>query len=163
VVAILAGNQNAPNLQKRVQGMKTVAEKYPDITIRGVYYHKETPQDAAARIEQVMEANPDITGWGFVGGWPLFTDNALKWEPGTIKCVSVDALPAELQYIRSGHVQLLLGQQCYEWGYQSVVLLINKIYLKKDPENIKVVSDLIPVTKQNVDDYAKNWDKWLPK
>jgi ribose transport system substrate-binding protein len=163
VVAILAGNQNAPNLQKRVQGMKAVAEKYPDITIRGVYYHKETPQDAAARIEQVMEANPDITGWGFVGGWPLFTDNALKWEPGTVKCVSVDALPAELQYIRSGHVQLLLGQQCYEWGYQSVVLLINKIYLKKDPENIKVVSDLIPVTKQNVDEYAKNWDKWLPK
>jgi N-methylhydantoinase A/oxoprolinase/acetone carboxylase beta subunit len=29
-----------------------------------------------------------------IGGWPLFAKNALKWEPGTIKVVSVDALPA---------------------------------------------------------------------
>ena len=69
VVAILAGNQNAPNLQRRVQGAKEVAKKFPGITIRDVYYHKETPQDAAAKIEQVMQANPDITGWCLIGGW----------------------------------------------------------------------------------------------
>src|SRR2546426_6787039 len=66
VVAVLAGNQNAPNLQKRVQGVKNAAKKYPGITIRDVYYHKETPQDAAAKVEQVMQANPDITGWAMV-------------------------------------------------------------------------------------------------
>src|SRR5437016_6196096 len=37
IVAILAGNQNAPNLQKRVQGVKNGAKKYPGITIRDVY------------------------------------------------------------------------------------------------------------------------------
>ncbi len=163
IVAILAGNQNAPNLQKRALGVRNAAKKYPGITIRDTYYHKETPQDAAAKIEQVMQANPDITGWAFVGGWPLFTDNALKWQPGTIKCVSVDALPAELQYLKSGHVQILLGQRVYEWGYRSVELLIDKIYLKKDPASVKEVSDLIPVTKENVDAFAENWKKWLPK
>jgi ribose transport system substrate-binding protein len=80
-----------------------------------------------------------------------------------VKCVSVDALPAELSYIRSGHVQLLLSQQCYEWGHRSVELLINKIYLHQDPASTKEVSALIPVTKENVDAFAKNWDKWLPK
>jgi ribose transport system substrate-binding protein len=163
VVAILAGNQNAPNLQKRVRGVKMAAKKYPGIKIRDTYYHKETPQDAAARVEQVMEANPDITGWAFIGGWPLFTDNALKWTPGSVKCVSVDALPPELAYLRSGHVQLLLAQQVYEWGYRCTEHLINKIYLKKDPPSVKDVSPLIPVTKDNVDAFAKNWEKWLPK
>src|SRR5437763_5776844 len=163
VIAILAGNQNAPNLQKRVQGVKNAAKKYPGIKIRNTYYHKETPQDAAAKVEQVMQANPDITGWAMIGGWPLFTDNALKWSPGTVKCVSVDALPAELQYLRSGHVQLLLAQQCYEWGYRSVEHLLNKVHFKKDPPAIKDVSPLIPVTKANVDAFAKNWEKWLPK
>src|ERR1043166_8800503 len=162
-VAILAGNQNAPNLQKRVQGAKNAAKKYPGIKIRDVYYHKETPQDAAARVEQVMQSNPDLTGWAMIGGWPLFTDNALKWQPGTVKCVSVDALPPELAYLRSGHVQLLLAQQCYEWGYRSVEHLFNKIHLKKNPAAVKDVSPLVRVTKQNVDDYAKNWEKWLPK
>ncbi|MDX1952865.1 MAG: substrate-binding domain-containing protein [Verrucomicrobiota bacterium] len=163
VVAILAGNQNAPNLQKRVQGVKNIAKKHPGITIRDTYYHKETPQDAAAKIEQVMQANPDITGWAFIGGWPLFTDNALKWTPGTIKVVSVDALPAELAYLRSGHVQLLLAQQVYEWGYRSVEHLVNKVHFKKNPAAVVDVSPLLPVTRENVDEFSKNWEKWLPK
>jgi ribose transport system substrate-binding protein len=163
VVAILAGNQNAPNLQKRVQGARNAARKYPGISIRDTYYHKETPQDAAARVEQVMQSNPDITGWAMIGGWPLFTENALKWPPGAVKCVSVDALPPQLAYLRSGHVQLLLAQQVYEWGYRSVEHLINKIHFKKDPEKLHDVSALIPVTRDNVDEFAKNWEKWLPK
>src|SRR5437667_6805790 len=162
-IAILAGNPNAPNLQKRVQGVKNAAKKYPGIKIRETYYHKETPQDAAAKVEQVMQANPDINGWAMIGGWPLFTDNALKWQPGTVKCVSVDALPPELAYLRSGHVELLLAQQCYELGYRSVEHLLNKVYLKKDPPAVKDVSPLVPVAKANVDEYAKNWEKWLPK
>jgi ribose transport system substrate-binding protein len=163
VVAILAGNPNAPNLQKRVQGAKSAARKYPGITIRDTYYHKETAHDAAAKVEQVMQANPDINGWAMIGGWPLFTDNALKWAPGTVKCVSVDALPPELAYLRSGHVQLLLAQQCYEWGYRSVEHLVNKVHLKKDPAAVRDVSPLVPVSKANVDEFAKNWEKWLPK
>jgi ribose transport system substrate-binding protein len=110
-----------------------------------------------------MQANPDITGWAMIGGWPLVTENALKWQPGTVTCVAVDALPAQLAYIRSGHVPVLLAQQCYEWGYKSVEHLINKIVLKKDPVAVKDISALIPVTKDNVDAFAKNWDKWLPK
>jgi len=163
VVAILAGNQNAPNLQKRVQGAKNAAKKYPGIKIRDTYYHKETPQDAAARVEQVMQSNPDITGWCMIGGWPLFTDNALKWAPGWWKCVSVDALPPQLPYLRSGHVQMLLAQQVYEWGHRSVEHLINKLHLKKNPTVLHDVSPLVPITKENVDAFAKNWDKWLPK
>ena len=163
IVAILAGNQTAPNLQKRVQGAREEAKNYPGITIRDVYYHKETPQDSAAKVEQVMQANPDITGWAMIGGWPLFTENALKWAPGTVQCVSVDALPAQLAYIRSGHVPVLLAQQCYQWGYRSVEHLINKIVLKKDPASVVDVSALIPVTKDTVDAFAKNWETWLPK
>lgn len=162
-IAILAGNQNAPNLQARVKGVKQVLEKYPGIKLVDVFYHKETPQDSAAKVEQVQQAHPEITGWAFVGGWPLFTDNALKWAPGAVKCVSVDALPAELAYLRSGHVQVLLGQQCYMWGYVSVENLFNKVYLKKDPETVKQISPLDRVTRENLDAYAKNWDKWLPK
>lgn len=163
VVAILAGNPNAPNLQKRVQGVKDAAKKYPGIAIRDTYYHKETPQDAAAKVEQVMQANPDISGWAMIGGWPLFTENALKWQPGTVKCVAVDALPAQLAYIRSGHVPILLAQQCYEWGHRTVELLVDKIVLKKNPPAVKEISALIPVTKDNVDAFSKNWAKWLPR
>jgi ribose transport system substrate-binding protein len=162
-VAILAGNQNAPNLQKRVQGVKEEAKNYPDIKILDTYYHKETPQDAAAKVEQVQQANPDITGWAMVGGWPLFTDNALKWAPGSVKVVAVDALPAQLAYLKSGHVQILLAQQVYEWGTQSVDLLYDAVANNKKPSEPFIKAALIPITADKVDAFAKNWDKWLGK
>lgn len=160
-VAILAGNQNAPNLQRRVQGVRDAAAAYPDIEIVDVYYHPETPQDAASRVEQAMQARPDIGGWAMVGGWPLFTDNALNWAPGEVKVVSVDALPPQLDYLRSGHVQMLLAQQVYKWGYRSVELLVDKILFDKEPESERDISELVPVTQDEADEFAKNWDVWL--
>jgi ribose transport system substrate-binding protein len=159
-VAILGGSPNAPNLQQRVAGAKAAAVKHPGITVRGVFYHRETPQDAAAKIEQVMQANPDINGWALIGGWPLFTENALKWAPGTVKCVSMDALPAQLAYIRSGHVPILLHENFYEWGYRPVELLVDKIVFKKDPKIVNQVQALDPITKDNVDSFDKESAKW---
>jgi ribose transport system substrate-binding protein len=163
VVAILGGSPNAPNLQMRVNGAKAGAAKYPGIKVKDVYYHRETPQDAAAKIEQVMQANPDIGGWALIGGWPLFTEHALKWEPGTVKCVSMDALPAELAYIRSGHVPMLLHENFYEWGYKPVELLIDKIVFHKDPPSAKIMQSLDPITKDNVDAFEKESAKWYSR
>jgi ribose transport system substrate-binding protein len=163
VVAAIDGNPNAANLQQRAAGFRSAAKKYPDVKLLDIFYHKETPGDAVAKIEQVIQAHPDITGWGLLGGWPLFTDDALRWSPGTIKCVSVDALPQELRYVRSGHVQLLLSQDVYGYGYHAVEHLINKLHFKKDPLRALDDTPLTPVTKDNVEEFAKNWEKWLPK
>jgi ribose transport system substrate-binding protein len=162
-VAAIDGNPNAANLQQRAAGFRQAAKKHPGIKLLDIYYHKETPLDAVAKIEQVMQANPQITGWGLLGGWPLFTDNALRWSPGAIKCVAVDALPPELQYVRSGHVQLLLSQDVYGYGYRSVEHLVNKLHFKKDPARVIDDTPLTSVTKENVEAFSKNWDKWLPK
>src|SRR6266496_3992039 len=42
-VAVLAGNQNAPNLRRRVEGVKVEAAKHHGIQIIGTFYHPETP------------------------------------------------------------------------------------------------------------------------
>src|SRR4029450_5616719 len=63
-IGILAGNQNAPNLQRRVQGVKAEAAKTPGIQILGTFNHLETPQDAAAEGVRVGNAYPHMQGWG---------------------------------------------------------------------------------------------------
>ena len=163
VVAAIDGNPNAVNLQQRAAGFRAAAKKHPGIRLVDIFYHKETPLDAVARIEQVMQANPDITGWGFLGGWPLFTDHALKWPAGTVQCVSVDALPPQLDYVRSGYVQILLSQDVHGYGYQSVQRLVEKLHLKQDPPAKIANTELTAVTKENVEAFAKNWEKWLPR
>lgn len=164
VVAILAGNQTAPNLQGRVRGVRDAIEKeFKGITIKDVYYHKETAQDAVAKMEQVQAANPEITGWALVGGWPLNTKNALNKISTSAKVVSVDALPPMLDYVKNGQVEVLLAQKVYEWGYESVKLSMNKLISNEAPKDPIVKADLVVVTKSNADEYAKNWDKWLGK
>jgi ribose transport system substrate-binding protein len=164
-VAILAGNQSAPNLQARVAGAKAVLAKYPEMKLNdpAAFYHVETPEKSAEAVASAQNANPGIQGWAFVGGWPLFTSDALKWAPGSIKVVSCDALPAQLNYLRTGHVDTLYAQDCYGWGYKSVEMLLEKIINGKTPENPKVVDPLTEVTKANVDSFGKNWEKWLAK
>jgi ribose transport system substrate-binding protein len=75
----------------------------------------------------------------------------------------VDALPPELSYVRSGHVQMLLSQDVYGYGYHAVERLIDKLRFKKNPPAVDENTPLTAVTKDNVDAFAKNWEKWLPK
>ena len=79
-VAILAGNQAAPNLQNRVKGVKDeLAAHHPNMKVIDVFYHEETPEKAAATVQREQTAHPEIQGWALIGGWPLFTRDALKW------------------------------------------------------------------------------------
>jgi len=165
-IAILAGNQSAPNLQNRVAGVREELAKHANMSLLkdGVFYHKETPEDAAERVNSAQNLNPSIGGWAMVGGWPLFTQDGLKWEPGKIKVVAVDALPAELPYLKSGHVTCLFAQDCYGWGYKSVDILLDKIVNKKDPEGApKIIDPLTRVTKDNAAEWETKWKKWLGK
>ena len=162
-VAILAGTQTAPNLQARVRGVKEELAKIPSIKLVDVYYHKETAQDAAAKVNEVQTSHPEIAGWAMVGGWPLFSDALMDWTPGKVKIVAVDALPAQLKYVEKGVVQTLLAQRVYHWGYRSVELLVDKLHNNVTPKTPRDVAELDRVTKENVAEYAKNWAKWLPQ
>ncbi len=164
-IAILAGNQTAPNLQKRAQGVKDELSNHAGMKLLpdGIFYHPETPEQACEAVNTAQSTHPEIQGWAMIGGWPLFARNALRWPPGSIKVVSVDALPAQLSYLKSGHVSALYAQDCYGWGYKSVQLLLDKIVNKQDPPAERIVDPLTRVTAENVDDYGKRWDKWLGK
>jgi len=159
-VAILAGNQNAPNLQRRVQGAKEEAAKHPGMQIIGVFNHVETAQDATAEVVRVDNAYPDIQGWAFIGGWPLFAQSLLTDATfAKLKTASVDALPAELAYVERGVVPVLLAQSVYKWGYVGVQTIVDKVHFKKDVPQI-IPMELVRVTKSNLGEWARQLKAW---
>jgi ribose transport system substrate-binding protein len=159
-VAILAGNQNAPNLQKRVQGVKDAAKAYPGITIVDVFNHPETPQDASSAVVQAMNAHPEIDSWAMVGGWPLFAKSLLTELPSRhAKVVAVDALPIELEYVEKGIAPALLAQPTFKWGYESVKIILDKVHNKKDVPVINKM-ELVPVTKETLGSWARQLKEW---
>jgi len=159
-IAILAGNQNAPNLRKRVEGVKQAAAKYPNIKIVDTFYHIEQPQDAAAEVIRVQNAYPQIQGWAMIGGWALFTPTLLTdLNSQKVKIVSVDALPAELAYVEKGLAPVLLAQPTYLWGYESVKRIVDKVHLKQDVPVI-IPMELVKVTKDNLGTWARQLKAW---
>jgi ribose transport system substrate-binding protein len=159
-IGILAGNQNAPNLQRRVQGVKDEAKKTPGIQILGTFNHIETPQDAAAEVVRVGNAYPDIQGWAMIGGWALFTPSLVKdLDPKRIKIASVDALGSELVYIDKGIAPVLLAQSVYQWGYVGVSTIVDKLINKKDVPTV-IPMDLVRVTKANLGEWARQLKAW---
>ena len=159
-IAILAGNQNAPNLRKRVDGVKDAAKKYPGIKIVETFYHVETPQDAAAEVIRAQNAYPQIQGWAMIGGWPLFTQTLLTdLDPKKIKIVAVDALPAELAYVEKGLAPVLLAQPTYLWGYVSVQKIVEKVHLKQDVPAV-IPMELVRVSKETLGTWARQLKDW---
>ncbi len=159
-VAILAGNQNAPNLQRRSQAVVDAAKANPGIKIVGVFNHKESPQDASAEVTKDMNAHPEITAWAMIGGWPLFNTSLLgSLDPAKVKIVAVDALPAQLAYVDKGLAPVLLAQPVYDWGYKSVGFIVDKIVLGKEVAPINKM-ELVRVTKENLGDWSVQLQKW---
>jgi ribose transport system substrate-binding protein len=177
-IAILTGNPNAPNLANRSLGVEEQAKaKYPNIKILGRVYFPETPQDATAKVQEYMTAHPEMTGWAMIGGWPLFSTTLLDDKNfAKMKTVAVDALPAELAYVKKGLVPVLLAQPTYSWGYVSVEKIVDKLVLNKPVEAFNQMK-LIPVKKDNLTEWAqrlvkegftdeanmKELNKYLPK
>lgn len=161
-VAVLTGNPAATNLQARVNGVVEQAAEYEGIQTPIVYsFMPETATEAAAKMQQVQTANPDITGWALVGGWPLYTDNALDGIYESAKIVSMDPLPLPLVYAQKGQVQVLVGQPYFGWGEKSVEMIVDKLHFDRSPSSEMVYAEFDIVTTDNAEEFAENWKLWL--
>lgn len=155
-VAIQSGTTTAPNLQARVKGAKDcLAREFPGIQVVDTYYCKDDLAQAIGDIASVTKAHPDLAGWILVGGWALFGKDALApIDPAKTKVVSCDALPPMWSYLESGKCQMLLAQDLWGWGEQSVRLLKDMADRKATPSGVikgkleEVTPDLLPAFKK---------------
>ena len=149
----------AVNLARRLQGVQEVLAKHPGIKVVEVYDIKEDSIRCAEIIASGTNRYPDLRAWISVGGWPVFTRNALDAvNPAKTKFIAFDTIPPAPELIRAGKVQLLIGQKYFGWGAESVKLLAG-IKAGKMPPSPIVDSGVDVVTAANVEDYVIQWKK----
>jgi ribose transport system substrate-binding protein len=147
------------NLQNRLDGVKEALAKAPGIQIVETYDIKEDTIRCAEIIATGTRRYPDLAAWISVGGWPVFTRNALaNIDPSKTKVVAFDTISPALDILREGKVQVLLGQKYFGWGSESVRLL-RDIKQGKNPPAPIIYSGVDLVTKDNVDAYEQLWKK----
>lgn len=162
-VAILAGNQHSLNLKLRLQGIREEAERHPGMKLSPdlIFEHEQMPERAIEIIQRVTRTQKGVDGWAFIGSWPLQKKNSLPWTAGTVKAVAGNAVPEELAYVKSGHVQSLVGVNAFQLGYNAVTVLLDKIVNGVAPQQTILHTALVKVDKSNVEEWEINWKKWL--
>ncbi len=154
-VAIIT-SVGATNLLRRLEGVRDVLDRQKDIQVVEVYDIKEDTVRCAEIIASGTNRYPDLGAWISVGGWPVFTRNALAAVPGTTKVISFDTIPPAPDLLKAGKVQVLLGQKYFGWGSESVRLL-SEIKAGRTPASPIIDSGVDVVTAANVDDYVPKW------
>jgi ribose transport system substrate-binding protein len=154
-VAIIT-SVGAVNLQQRLEGAREVLARHPEIKVVEVYDIKEDAVRSAEIIASGTNRYPDLGAWISVGGWPVFTRNALNPVPPQTKVISFDTIPPAPDLLKAGKVQVLLGQKYFGWGSESVRLLA-EIKAGRMPASPIIDSGVDVVTAANVDDYVAGW------
>ena len=159
--ATQSGGPAAANLNDRLAGL------YEALKGAGWTEVKGSPafcnDDAALAAQQLTDfytANPDVTAIIPVGGWALFAPKAYQNFVNTVRekrkdmpLVMPDDLPVELQALKDGYADVLVGQRPSEMGAKAMDILLKlKKGEKVDPVNI---AGLDVVTKDNVDKFLK--------
>lgn len=147
----------ATNLQNRLTGVREALAAAPGIEIVETYDIQEDMLRCAEIIATGTRRYPDLAAWISVGGWPVFTRNALaSVDPGKTKVISFDTISPALDLLRENKVQVLLGQKYFGWGSESVKLL-REIANGRAPASPIIDSGVDVVTRENVDEYEKQW------
>ena len=148
----------ATNLQRRLDGVLEVLAQHPGIKVIETFDVKEDTVKAAELIATGTNRYPDLGAWISVGGWPVFTRNALTPVPKTTKVVAFDTIQPAPELVKAGKVQILVGQKYFGWGEEPVKMLAG-IKAGKMPSATIIDSGVDIVRADNVDAYVAQFKK----
>jgi ribose transport system substrate-binding protein len=155
---ILSGSSAAQNLNKRIDGVKSMLSK--SLHIKGYSYCNDDIPTSVTQVNNVLRANPDLIGYLMVGAWPLFTSESAtpelsKRAKAGLQVVAFDYLKQELAFLHHGTVKALVGQDYWGWGYQSVQIMYELLKGKHYPAFVPQAEPV--VTTANVAAYDAKW------
>ncbi len=175
-VAML-GIVGAENMEKAFQGFRDIMANYSDIKIVSLEHENNSVEESARITSALIQKYPDIAGFaGFdaAAGPGIATAVKEAGKAGVIKVVSNNIDIPQLQAMKDGSIQFLLGQKRKFFGYWGVMTLY--IHIKsslafteddKDAGIInlppRIVTGFLRATKDNVDLYWNAYDKYSKK
>ena len=156
--AMVSGGPGAENLAERVNGVREALKDSKWTEVPGSpSFCNDDPVLAVQQMTDQRTAAPDLAAIIPVGGWPMFAPEGFKafasksrkdMDAGKFTLVVADTLKMQLELLRDGHANALIGQRPFEMGEKSMDTLLAIKKGQKVPEIIHTGLDV--VTKDNV-------------
>jgi ribose transport system substrate-binding protein len=158
-----SGGPAAENLNERLAGLNGVLQGAGwKLAPGSPSYCNDDSALANQQIADMYAANPNADAIVPVGGWALFAPEAYRsfvnahrkdYDSHKLTLVMPDTLRIEVELLRDGYTQTLVGQRPYEMGEKAMDMLLA---LKKG-EKIPVINyvGLDVITKANAAEFLK--------
>jgi ribose transport system substrate-binding protein len=169
-ICTIEGNPAADNILRRAQGMRdalTGKEGLAALAGEGGWTEVAgcpvfTNDDGAKGVQamtDILAANPSLTAFGIMGGWPLFgapqpyrdliKPMADKLASNAFVIGAADTIGDEVAIAKEGLVTALVGQRPFEMGYKAPTVMISLI--KGEKVDDPVFTGLDECTKDTAD------------
>ena len=156
--AMVSGGPGAKNLAERVDGVREALKgsKWTEVSGSPTFCNDD-PALAVQQMTDLRTATPDLAAIVPVGGWPMFAPEGFKAfasrykkdiDSGKFTLVVADTLKMQLELLRDGYANALVGQRPFEMGEKAMDTLLAIKKGEKVPEIVYTCLDL--VTKDNV-------------
>lgn len=152
-VSIISGHPDNLSLQNRVKGFETELRKsYPQIKLLPVKYDYDDYEIAKGIVTELLQEHSDIDGFFHTSSRIDGVCEVLKEKQldQRIKVIGYDLTEENIMNLKSGAVNFLIGQNAYIQGYKPVVLLFQKYFQGKEPEDEFLYTDIEIKTKYNI-------------
>jgi len=156
--AMVSGGPGAKNLAERVDGVREALKGSKWVEVGGSpTFCNDDPALAVQQMTDLRTATPDLAAIVPVGGWPMFAPEGFKAfasknkkdiDSGKFTLVVADTLRMQLELLRDGYANALVGQRPFEMGEKAMDTLLAIKKGGKVPEIVYTGLDL--VTKDNV-------------
>jgi ribose transport system substrate-binding protein len=135
-VAVLIGNEQAPNQQLRLEGFRSVISQFPELSLVDVRSSNISRLQAAGEAEELLLQYPQLdymVGLSALDGIGI-SEAAERSKQSGLQIFAFDALEETLERITSGEIKATIVQQPYNMGYDAISLLNDYVYGKTLPE-----------------------------
>ena len=155
---MVSGGPGAKNLAERVDGVREALKGSKWVEVGGSpTFCNDDPALAVQQMTDMRTATPDLAAIVPVGGWPMFAPEGFKAfanknkkdiDSGKFTLVVADTLKMQLELLRDGYANALVGQRPFEMGEKAMDTLLAIKKGEKVPEIVYTGLDI--VTKDNV-------------
>ncbi|CAM4142306.1 substrate-binding domain-containing protein [Paenibacillus alkaliterrae] len=135
-IAVLIGNEQAPNQQLRLEGLRAVIERSPRLTIVDVRSSNISRLQAAGEAEDMLTKQPNIDfmiGLSALDGVGI-AETVNRVRSRKVQIFAFDDLEETLNHVRKGVIEATIIQQPYQMGYTAISQLNDFFHGKTPPK-----------------------------